>query len=36
MGGTPRKHRLAMVVLLLLCGAAPSAEAQQFVCWPAG
>jgi hypothetical protein len=34
MGGTPRKHRLAMVVLLLLCGAAPSAEAQQFVCWP--
>lgn len=34
MGGTPRKHRLAMVVLLLLCGVAPSAEAQQFVCWP--
>jgi hypothetical protein len=34
MAGTPRTRRLPAVVLLLLCAAPLSAEAQQFVCWP--
>lgn len=34
MDGTLRNRRLPAVVLLLLCGAPPCAEAQQFVCYP--
>ena len=34
MDGTLRNRRLPTVVLLLLCAAPPSVEAQQFVCWP--
>ena len=34
MEGTPRNRRLPAVVLLLFCAAPPSAEAQEFVCWP--
>ena len=34
MDGTLRIHRLPAVVLLFLCAAPLTAEAQQFVCWP--
>lgn len=34
MNATQRNRRFPAVVLLLLCAAPSSAEAQQFVCWP--